>query len=71
MKFGVISWNFDILLITIWLKFESKNPFAHNDAYNFDYLLHNTFSSCLIDLQLNVDFSFQFCDFYRKIKKKN
>ena len=26
---GAISWKFDILSITVWLKFESKNPFAH------------------------------------------
>ena len=29
VKFGVISWKFDILLTTASLKFESKNPFAH------------------------------------------
>ena len=29
MKFGAISWIFDILSITVWLKFKSKNPFAH------------------------------------------
>ena len=29
VKFGAISLKFDFLLITAWLKFESKNPFAH------------------------------------------
>ena len=27
-NFGAISWKFDILSMTAWLKFESKNPFA-------------------------------------------
>ena len=26
VKFGAISWKFDILSITAWFKFESKNP---------------------------------------------
>ena len=29
VRFGAILWKFDILSITAWLKFESKNPFAH------------------------------------------
>ena len=29
MKFGAISWKFDILSITVQLKFEFKNYFAH------------------------------------------
>ena len=29
VKFGAISWNFDILSITASLQLESKNPFAH------------------------------------------
>ena len=29
VKFGAISWKIDILSITAYLKFESKNPFAH------------------------------------------
>ena len=26
---GQFQWKFDILSITAWSKFESKNPFAH------------------------------------------
>ena len=29
VKFGAISWKFDILSITAESKLESKNPFAH------------------------------------------
>ena len=29
VEFGAISWKFDILSITAWLKFESINSFAH------------------------------------------
>ena len=29
VKFGAISWKFDILLITASWKFESKDSFAH------------------------------------------
>ena len=59
VKFGVISWKFDILLITALLKFESKIPFAHvwhvsfwlSAAHHISYLL-NRFS-------LKYGFSFQ------------
>ena len=37
------------------------------DTYNCDYLQHSTFRFNLIDFQLNADFPFQVCDFYRKI----
>ena len=37
------------------------------DTYNCDYLQHITFRFNLIDFQLNTDFPFQFCIFYRKI----
>ena len=29
VEFEAISWKIDILSITAWLKFESKNSFAH------------------------------------------
>ena len=35
------------------------------DTYNCDSLKHSTFSSNLIDFQLNTDFSSQYCVFYR------
>ena len=37
------------------------------DAYNCDYLKHNTFRFNLIVFQLDTDFPSQFCIFYRKI----
>ena len=37
------------------------------DTYNYDYQKHSTFRFNFIDFQLYIDFSFQFCFFYRKI----
>ena len=37
------------------------------DTYNYDYLQHSTFRFNLINFQLNIDFTSQFCGFYRKI----
>ena len=37
------------------------------DTYNCDYLKHSTFCFNSIDFQLNTDFPYQFCIFYRKI----
>ena len=41
------------------------------DTYNCDYLKHNTFRFNFIDFQLNTDFPFQFCIFYRKITRRH
>ena len=45
VKFGAISWKFDILSTTVKLKFESKNPLHICDTYNCEYLPHTTFVS--------------------------
>ena len=37
------------------------------DTYTCGYLKQSTFSFNLIDFQLDTDFPFQFCVFYRKI----
>ena len=37
------------------------------DLYYCDYLQHSTFCFNMIDFQLNTDFPFQFCVFYRKV----
>ena len=38
-----------------------------SDTYDCNYLQHTTFCFYLIDFQLDTDFPFQFCMFYRKI----
>ena len=65
VKFGAISGKFDILSITAWLKFVSKNPFAHYVTRRpcNDYLPHTIFRFYLIDFHLNTDFPSQFCVF--------
>ena len=37
------------------------------DTYNCDYLQHSKIRFNLIDFQINTNFPFQFCVFYRKI----
>ena len=54
VKFGAISWKFDILSITCV-------------TYDCDYLQHSTFRFNVIDFQLNTDFPSQYCLFYSKI----
>ena len=71
MKFGAISWKFDILSITASLKLNFKNSLHMCYTYNCDYLKHSTFRFNLIDFQLNTDFSFQFCVFHREITKRH
>ena len=36
------------------------------ETYNCDYLQHSTFHFNFINFQLDPDFSYQFCIFYRK-----
>ena len=51
VKFGAISWKFDILSITASLKLEFKNPLACRlrDTYNCDNLPYTTFRFYLFD----------------------
>ena len=67
-NFGAISWKFDILSITAWLKLEFKRFFCTCVThYNYDYLTYSTFRFNFIDFQLYIDFPFQFYVFYCKI----
>ena len=66
VKFGAISWKFDILSITA-LKLNLTLLLHICDSFKCDYLPHTKFRFHLIDLQLNIDFPSQFCIFYRKI----
>ena len=58
VKFGAISWKFDILSITAKLKLEFKILLHMCDTYNCDYLKYSTFRFYLIDFQLNTRFPF-------------
>ena len=53
VKFGAASWKLDILSLTAWFKFESKNSFAHYVTHNCDYLphAHTTFCFYLIEFK--------------------
>ena len=66
VEFEAILWKIDILSITAWVKFESRNPFAHTymDTHNYDYLPQTTFRFYLIDFQVNTDFPFHFFLFF-------
>ena len=44
----------------------AHNLFCTYVTYNCDYLQHTIFRFCLIDFQLNTDFSAKFCTFYDK-----
>ena len=66
VKFGQFCEICDILLITAWLKFESK-IFLH---VSLGYRPHTTFRFYSIDFQLNTDFPSQFYVFYRKITER-
>ena len=50
VKFGAISWKYDIFSITAWLKFASKNLLHLCDTYYRDCLPHITFCFYLINL---------------------
>ena len=57
VKFGAISWKFDILSITASVKFDQKTLCIYVHVKLWLSTAHNI--SCLVDFQLNTDFPSQ------------
>ena len=68
VKFGVILWKFDILLITCLIKVQILKSFCTYVTHLIVIICRTShFVSTWIDFQLTTDFPSQFCVFNRKV----